>query len=512
MTTGNRQVSYAEFLAHVNRFKVRDVLIRCNAMANWADGIPAGEAFVETRVAGGGVLRTIVAPSALAFVAKTSLLRSSDNRQRELTDREFSLLLAMQGELEDPFVKEDADLEGFLIRTAWEQFPLQEMKNRMIPRTLMLLRDANDALGRTPIDIEAAWEKMTGLSLEQFLIIGFAYLTGVGKSNRVVRHYASRGIFEGKVAVEQCEAFLGLASATYEEFRELSSAFRIDDPLYSKTEFNVLAQRPLIAVRDELIAPVPRLLLRRITDGVRYDLRDRFREEKGNPFSEYFGKLFEHYTGELLKWAFGEDKVFPEPVYGKEHRRGPDWVVIDDGTALLFECRSSGLLLESKTAAGQKQIRGDLKRILIETAKKYPQKVDDLRDGSAGVDVTSVTNFVPVIITYESAYFEPVLRSLAIRELDQRAQEYRHIDITDLETVTSWHGRYPISRLLEEWRATYKANPREFGRFLHDWAKKYGLNLRNELLDQRMGRFTEEYLGSAYPPQASSSQRDTLGW
>jgi len=493
VTLDHRQVKYSELLARINRFRVSDVLDRCNAMANWVDSVPLGEA----RVGG-----TVVTPWALAFIAKTSLLRSTDNRQQDLSDQEFARLLSMQASLEDAFVqKADADLEGFMIRTAWEQFPLQEAKNRMIPRTLMLLKDANDALGRTPVDVEAAWMEMTGLTLEEFLITGFAYLAGVMSSNRVARHFAGSGIFKEKVSIEQCEAFLRLASATYEQFRELSSVYRIPDPLYAKTEFNVLTQRPLIARGDELIAPVPKLLLHRITDGVRYDLREHFKQERRNPFSEYFGQLFQQYTGELLRWAVGPEQVFPEPAYGSPEKRGPDWVVIDRSTALLFECRTSGLVLESKTIADQQQIVADLKRILIDTARRYPQKVDDLQGGITGIDVDGVAEFVPIIITYEPAYFEPVLRSLASTELDDRAKGYRHIDIGDLETLVSWHGKYRMASLLEAWNVSYKSNPRQLGLFLNDWAKEYDLDFHNELLDQRMRRFAEEQLGRPYPPE-----------
>jgi hypothetical protein len=493
MTLGRRQVRYDELLARINRFRVVDVLVRCNAMADWVDSVPLGEA----RVGG-----TVVTPWALAFIAKTSLLRSTDNRQQELSDQEFARLLSMQDSLEDAFVqKADADPEGFLIRTAWQQFPLQEAKNRMIPRTLMLLKDANEALGRTPIDVEAAWMEMTGLTLEEFLITGFAYSAGVTSYNRVTRHIGGSGVFKDKVSIQQCEAFLRLASATYGQFRELSAAYRIPDPLYAKTEFNVLTQRPLIAREDELISPVPNLLPHRATDGMRYDLREHFKAEHRNPFSEYFGQLFQHYTGVLLKSAFAPTQVYGEPAYGRPEKRGPDWVIIDGSTALLFECRTSGLMLESKTIADRQQVVADLKRILIDTARKYPQKIDDLQSGITGINVDGVTEFVPIIVTYEPAYLEPLLRSLSSEELDERAKGYRHIDVGDLETLARWHGKYRMSDIIGAWDVNYRSNPRELGLFLNDWAKERNLDFRNELLEQRMTRFTEEQLGIPYPPE-----------
>jgi hypothetical protein len=506
------QFSYASFEARVNRFRVRDVLAMCNYFARQIDTVGLGEAHLTTRNPSRHIprLQTTLMPWGLAFIAKTALLRSTDNRQRELTEEEFSQLVRMHANLEDAFTSpNNTDLEGFLIRTAWEQFPYQDLKNAMIPRTLMLLKDADEALSHTPIDLGTVWTGITGLSLEEFLAIGFAYLAGVTNYTRIHRHFAARGIFEGKISVDQCEAFLKLTSTTYEDFRVASEPYKVNNPRYVKTEFNVLAQRPLVVVGDELIAPVPRLLLHRISDGIRYDLRDHLRLEDRNPFSEYFGLLFEWYTGRLLKSAFSPSTVFPEPVYGRPELRGPDWIVIDGDTALLFECRTSGLALASKTTADREQLIEDLKRILIQTARRFPGKVSDLRAGKTNVDLDGVTNFVPIVLTHEPAYVEPVLRSFAARELSNEALDYVHFDISDLETLASWNREFPMKEILKEWVVAYRASPVDCGTFLNQWAKAHSLDYRNQILDDRMNEFTESQLGRPYPPHGRDTSSQT---
>ena len=359
-----RRVPYREFETYVNRFRVRDILIRCNAMANQVDRSPLGQVQVPVKTASrfAPVVNTAVSPWGLAFIARTSLLRSTDRRQRELTEEAFNQLIHMHGNL-DEVLFQDEDVDSFLFRTAWEQFPLQEGYARLIPRTLMMLVDANEELG-DPLDLKATWPKTSGLTLEQFIRVGFAYLAGLSKFTSVSRHFAASGVFAGVVTEEECEAFLRMTSATYEEFRNLSKPFRGDE-LFVRTEFNVLTQRPLIVVGDELVASVPKLLLHRFTKGVVYDLKEHFEGKNRNRFSEYFGRLFEQYCGDLLYRAFGTNhRIIQEPVYGKPEKLGPDWIVIDGDCAMLFECRTSGFTLNSKAIADQGQVLADMRRIL----------------------------------------------------------------------------------------------------------------------------------------------------
>jgi hypothetical protein len=496
-------VSYEAILTRINRFRVRDVLERCNEAANYASKLAIGDAFVRTPNPSryGPVKNTVIVPWALAFLAKASLLRATDNRQAVLTDSAFADLLSLQANLDDAFNQEGVtEVESFLIRTAWEQFPYQEGQAALIPRTLMLLFDAHDLMSSAPIDVQKVWEEdIAHISLERFIKVGLSYLAGAASKTRIKRHFAASGIMHGQISPADCEAFLSMTSATYQEFRELSLPFQ-GDPLYAKTEFNILVQRPIISVGDELIVPVPLLLIQRITNGILYDFREHFEQGRRNPFSEYFGKLFEQYCGILLRSAFPAENVLPEPLYGSPERAGPDWIVVDGDCAILFECRSSGLSLKAKSIADQTQTYNDIKRIFLETARKYPQKIIDLQTGITGVDLSAVSEFLSVIVTYEPTYIEPIFRSVAAKELDEDAMKYLQIDIGDLEILVSIQGQFPAKSLLRRWREEYPSNPRDFGIFLSEVKKENGLDNRVPLLDNRMAEFTQEQFGVSYPP------------
>ena len=129
----------------------------------------------------------------------------------------------------------------------------------------------------------------------------------------------------------------------------------------------------------------------------------------------------------------------------------------------------------------------------------------DLKTGAAGVDIDGVTEFLPIILTYEPAYLEPLLREHAIRELDEDAAKYLLIDIHDLETLASWQDKFPAKVLLRQWRDGYAANPRAFDVFLSEWATQNGLASSCTLLDQRMDRFSQEHLRRPHLPRPRPS-------
>jgi hypothetical protein len=410
----------------------------------------------------------------------------------------------MHANLEDPPLETIQDAKAYLLRTAWEQFPIQEQRNAAFPRAMMLFDDAQSLLEKPLLDINEAFGVLTSLSLEKFLLIGFAYMAGALKGDWLARDYAARGYFEGIVTPAECDAFLALTSATYEEFRLLSEPHITSDVRFKKTEFNLLVKRPLIALDEQVIAPVPRLLVQRITDGLRYDLRDLYRSNsRRNPFSEHFGRLFEQYVGIILRSAFQEEAVSPEPYYGSPEKAGPDWIVIDDNRAILFECRTSGLLLETKTTGDVLAIQADLKRILQETAAKYPGKIRDLKEGKTKVDFSRVTDILAVIVTYEPAYIEPVLRGILATSLDAEAAGYIHIDIRDLEVLSAWHKRHHMYDTIETWQRRYQESPQDFGAFANTWAKEMDFDFRSTLLDERMSAFSVQHLGRPYPTDSS---------
>jgi hypothetical protein len=491
-------VPYTTLEARINRYRVRDVLEWCNRLANWVDQRSIEDWRLPLVVGGRRTpYWTTVTPWCLALLAKTSLLRSNDNRQRQLDYDGLFNLVNVYNNLDDAFAHNGwSEMERFFLRTAWEQFPYQESKRGAIPRIWALLT-VEAAKETRDLDVGAAWEQIAGMSLRKFLQVGFGYLAGAMSYPRLHPMFPSRGALAGLLSEGDCEAFLRTVACTYEEFRELQRPYRVDDPVYTKTEFNYLVRRPLIWSDGELICPVPRLLLARLTTGVLFDLVDHFKKEGRNPFSEYFGRLFELYTGSILRRMYGEECVHEEPKYGSPERRGPDWVVIQGEDAILFECRSSRLSLEAKTVADQGRVLDDTKRIFADTANRYRSKIEDLRSGAAGINTTGVQRYWPVIVTWEPLYVGSLLRSIAQPLLDDDA-EFLLVSISDLEISEDWPNEFRPEHLFGSWIIEYVLHGSDYSTFLGDFGRKNGLSGSSMYLDRILDEFFVHLFGPAF--------------
>jgi hypothetical protein len=484
---------FAEIVREIKRYPASQILSACNEFSRWAEEQHEKPPSVEFRYISHGLparARVHITGHSLARLARLAIQYSSERRQGTLTKDNFVRLISMHNNLEDPFQFEESKnvntALSFLLRTAWDQFPYQESITRYIPRHWLMF---NQGTPGDPIDLHREFTELVGIPLRRFIEIGFAYASGAQANRWITRHFAASGVMAQKLSSSECERFLERTAATPERFRELSVQFRETREGYERYEFNLLTQRPFIELNGQLIAPVPQLIFRRITNGVVFDLIDHFKQAQRNPFAEYFGLLFERYIGALLKWTFGPGNVFSERAYGKSEKRGPDWTVLDSSTALLFECRTSRLSLASKTVADIETVGKDLRRIFEETAQRFPGKIKDLQNGLAGIDLHEVEEIRPIIVTYDSIFVEPIFRQLAAQGVLEGIQV---IDVSELETLSAWNRDVGMSNLLRYWETAYKREPSACDPFLSNWSADradLGLTHMHPLLDKVQDEF-----------------------
>jgi hypothetical protein len=258
-------------------------------------------------------------------------------------------------------------------------------------------------------------------------------------------------------------------------------------------------QRPAILHGKDVLVPIPRLLALRITDGIFYDMVDSLDVTNSERLHVYFGYLFEQYVGRLLKWAFGEDNVFEEKSYrvGKNRKEGPDWIVIDGDTALLFECRSRRISLQSRVYGTQEMVADDIRKLLVDTVRRFPGKVDDLKAGRLEIDLSGVTNFEKIVVIQDRITFEDVIFRSEVREQLAAAgcpasEDYHIIDIEDLENVTAWNREHPMKNILAA-----RMNPLDLSLDLADvintYAVENSLTLAHPWLQAVSDDFFERY-------------------
>jgi hypothetical protein len=500
-------ISVDHIVRRIRKYRTRDLLEKVGHLSNRVDREGGGLWEVTRRQRSHlGQMRedkVYFTHWALAFIAKHSILEGSDLNTPLVTQEDLFELAGLYGLLDDPFLGRPHDEAfaafGFLVRTSWEQFSLQESVRELIPRYYALFKLFTEMDKAPVLDIPGEWHANTGMSIEDYMILGVAAWAMALNTPRFWETVFARTEVESvrqRATKETLGSFFNLVSADYQRFRSESSTFQLGRA-YAKTEFNVLRKYPLIRLgRRELVAPVPRLILERATKGVYYEMQGLYAQSGRNVFTEQFGKNFEAYVGFLLKRAYGEDQVRPEPVYGREHRRGPDWILIEGDTAFLFECTVTGTSLEAKSLGDFETIIRDMGRVYVERVARYPRKIRDLRDGKTGIDLGGVRRFVPLILTHEPVYIEPVIRAYIEAELQARGtggHEYHLLDVSDLEVVTGWSGS-SFSSVFGEWQKAYTAEPQSFRAFLRAKAFAQKLTWINPFLGAIVDEFFAEQL------------------
>lgn len=112
---------------------------------------------------------------------------------------------------------------------------------------------------------------------------------------------------------------------------------------------SVLRRYPIIkldSARDVLLAPLPQLIIRRVTSGVSLDLFGA----PPNVFDE-IAKRFESYSSALLARTLPNYSIIPEFPYGskKMTKKTPDILVLrDKKIQMVVECKSTGMTYDAK--------------------------------------------------------------------------------------------------------------------------------------------------------------------
>jgi hypothetical protein len=501
-------LEYSDLVRRIRNFTVSDFLKVANRTSLWIDEtgltktLTAVPQSTKYRVVPGSAV--YIGPWTIAFLAKTAILHSSENMHRWLKAEDIVCLAYMYENLKDAGSDERIDsldkAYGLLVRLRSEQVGYQEAKYNVIPRAKLMFIDAPRLVARPPFDLESMWLAESGMTIEKFMAVGFAYFAGALQFSQMDRYFPASGVMKDKISQEECDLFLKRVAASYNEFRELSAANSADDPMYIKSEFNVLLQRPLIIGprREGMLCPVPHLIPPRITEGIFHDIANSLTRQQRNQFFSFFGYIFEEYVGILLRSMYG-DAVIHEPSYirGRQHQEGPDWIVFEEDTAILFECRSSRLALDTRIYGDIEGIKSDFQRMFIRTLKKYPQKIQELRDGLTPVDINGITQFRAVVVLYDRVAFERLYRDIADSELARDGMptfDYSLMDISDLEVLAGWCPEVSMRSILDGALQAYLNTEADFGDYLRSFASVNNLQMNNKLFDNILNDFfSDEY-------------------
>jgi hypothetical protein len=399
--------------------------------------------------------------------------------------KEVMALVNDWNNVEDPFLGSGIMT---LVRVAYEQFPYQEELDNLIPRYLMILTETKPP--DPTLDIGEIFQTKTRLSIEEFMKIGVAFYS-------TALHYTSftRDFLEGTklekirclFAREKIDAFLKIAAADFNTFRDFCIQEEKDAPGAGKWVFNPLVSRPVVILADgRFCVPILRLLINRITKGIYYDLLDMFSNSEHNRFPDWFGHAFEEYGGLILRKVMDPKTVYPEPAYGKPMIHGPDWTVLGQKVGLAIEFRSSHLPKMVRTIAERDEVIKRLRSGLGHTVKLFPRKIKDILDGFAGLPVLGVSEIIPAIVTLEPWYPEALSADLIRKELKKEgvdALRFQLMSISEFEWLLTWAQRESPADVLKEKLTDHNLDDMPVGEYLRRRADSWG---RMDLMDTKV--------------------------
>ncbi|SDL30367.1 hypothetical protein SAMN05660337_2574 [Maridesulfovibrio ferrireducens] len=344
--------------------------------------------------------------SILAYVSMVLIKHCNDHRTKSLDDNGLLNVVQSYLSLKDPLL-EDGDGVAYLLRYGAVCWDYARPTVYAIPRTYLLYSKLWGKCNKVTIDLKNDIKEITGLKLEDLLYMACEFHTR-SKNGHVLKYKDSNvSLFDD----ENQNLFFKFVSCDYETFRNECKEIRAG---YEKYSFNPLLKFPLIISQKRpyeldvkpYLVPVPDLLLYRVTNGLFFDLAERYRgKKKENPFRTSFGYVFQDYVGELLKRTVPEHQVLPEFKYDKTND-SPDWLLLDGDKLVVIEVKHPILYLNAKQFGEYATVKKDLKQTIGKAAIQL-YKFEEAIKSSTDIKLSRFKQckIQRLIVTYDSGYF-----------------------------------------------------------------------------------------------------------
>ncbi len=357
-------------------------------------------------------------------------------------------------ELADEFHKSNPIFT--LLRLVGNQFPFEPRTFAFIGQPLLLYGELPKEIAckkNVPtFDFHDKFQKITGLSLEDFMCCGFVARAALSSSTNsgLTREYFEKARLLG-IKLPDDEGILYMLNcitADPNRFRQKYEEMKQKDRLFCMYDFNPLFTYPILRpwahhnaksmLDDRIVAPLPDLIAYRISTGIFYEMFNSYKEE----FSRYFGFLFEAYVGRLLKAFVPAQNLYSEDMIREKFPsysgKVPDWIVLEGSTAILIECKAMRFSLPSLSTGAVESVNKSLAQVLkgLKQLHEFREAIIEKKPGLKSF--TSCSKIKPVLVTFEPLY---LINSVFFRE---------HIDaLLEKEAVTDLPWRILSVKELE---------------------------------------------------------------
>lgn len=377
----------------------------------------------------------------------------------------------------------------------------------MLSRTLFLYDEIlkEDSAPKYIKDIVGQkFKEKFGLTLLDFIKIGAVLWAGsISRKGGLRRDYLENARGRGMTVPNDESAKICLRLIAYEPIQ-----FRTD-PLLKKYNLNPLLSHPLVRLweksemeemfDDKFIAPIPDIVIYRISIGLYYQLYNIF----GMDFATNFGVLFELYVKKIIEGFRFPGKVITEkdidiylPFKGKKGgtTRRPDWVMFSENGIILIECKAMHYTqdtfehgINAKDTAWMTQIRKALDQF-----DKFEQQIPELCR-KLGIHYPEL-RIQKIIVS-----FEPLLglKYGPLREFidGKKKRDWVLIPVEDLEEIQPYIAKgYDLWSFISEYK---NASHEDFNKIIEKMQLKTGADDSENMFHSYRTKILEDLLRDA---------------
>jgi len=398
--------------------------------------------------------------------------------------------------------REDAD--RFFIRIAYEQFPDFYGDADTLARTHLLFRScarATEARMKHRFNIDEAYKEATGLTLDQSWDITMALFGLILEQRGGIQHGPFKpGNLEHSISQADLDQFIDMISLTPQQFQQKMtlSLYQVDP--FETFNPNPLVNWPMIRLGDNRwVVPVLPYLFRRGTEQVFYDVIGY----KGREFSSFFGYVFEDYTDRILTTLGTGYEIIPEKRYVRDGQTYDtcDRIIIKDCNAVLIECKTKRLSLQTKFTADEALLRNDLTDVgkgddkgnLVYAIRQLYRTEHDIRANCAGLEELNqkITGSIyPVVLALDPYYFANggyvkriISEELAKGDMPVKDYAWQIMDVWGFEALCSFAIEADFIDLVAKKFSSPELAEQEMSTFIENSRREGGQEQKEKLVN-----------------------------
>jgi hypothetical protein len=319
-----------------------------------------------------------------------------------------------------------------VLRHVGNQFPFAQTFWGQGGRSFYLFKEIPNTLKITDnrFDLNTAFAELYGVTLDDFIAVGYVAFSAANANRSKGRVGFSRGYFqnarENGMTLPDDEivnAVMDKLAADQWQMRDKYEEYKQPDRNYAAYDYNPLFIYPIVrpwikspmtsADEDRFVAPLPEMILTRLSSGVYEELAYNFKTS----FPKYFGHIFEEYVGEVLRHCVAPSTLISggeiRGTYSGRKGKAPDWFVIEGDTAILVECKAVGYPRKAVATGDEKRIDWTIDKVAEGLVQLHEFKEACVTKENGLERFSTCKEYKLLLVTYESIYLS---NSVPLRE------------------------------------------------------------------------------------------------